>query len=123
MKGPVSVEVLSTDLDGMLREGREYAGWHKHVVVKLPTTREGIKGCKALSSEGIKVNMTLCFSPNQALIIAKAGAVYCSPFVGTARRHQRERHAADPRHQDHLHELRIQDGDSCRLAAASVACG
>src|SRR4051812_29232686 len=47
VKGPVSVEVLSTDLDGMLREGREYAGWHKHVVVKLPTTREGIKGCKA----------------------------------------------------------------------------
>jgi len=66
----------------MLREGREYAGWHKHVVVKLPTTREGIKGCKTLSGEGIKINMTLCFSPNQALLIAKAGASYCSPFVG-----------------------------------------
>ena len=82
VNGPVSVEVLSTDLEGMLREGREYASWNKHVVVKLPTTREGIKGCKQLSSEGIKVNMTLCFSPNQALMIAKAGAVYCSPFVG-----------------------------------------
>jgi transaldolase len=82
VKGPVSVEVLSTDYDGMLREGREYASWHKHVVVKLPTTRDGIKGCKTLSGEGIKINMTLCFSPNQALLIAKAGASYCSPFVG-----------------------------------------
>ena len=82
VKGPVSVEVLSTDYDGMLREGREYASWHKHVVVKLPMTREGIKGCKQLSSEGIKINMTLCFSPNQALLVAKAGATYVSPFIG-----------------------------------------
>lgn len=82
VNGPVSVEVTATDKDGMLKQGREFATWHKNVVVKLPTTREGVKACKVLSSEGIKVNMTLCFSPNQALLVAKAGATYVSPFVG-----------------------------------------
>jgi transaldolase len=81
-KGPVSVEVTALDKEGMMTQGREYATWHKHVVVKLPTTREGIKACKALSSQGIKINMTLCFSPTQALLVAKAGASYVSPFVG-----------------------------------------
>jgi transaldolase len=80
--GPVSTEVIATDCSGMLKEGREYATWHKNIVVKLPTTREGVKACKALSSEGIKTNLTLCFSPNQALLVAKAGATYVSPFVG-----------------------------------------
>ena len=82
VKGPVSVEVTATDKDGMLQQGRDFATWSKYVVVKLPTTREGIKACKILSGEGIKVNMTLCFSPNQALLCAKAGATYVSPFVG-----------------------------------------
>ena len=82
VNGPVSVEVTATDLNGMLQQGRDYAKWHKHVVVKLPVTRDGIKGCKTLAGEGIKVNMTLCFSPNQALLVAKAGATYVSPFVG-----------------------------------------
>lgn len=82
VKGPVSVEVTATDKDGMLKQGRDFATWSKYVVVKLPTTREGIKACKILSGEGIKVNMTLCFSPNQALLCAKAGATYVSPFVG-----------------------------------------
>lgn len=82
VKGPVSVEVTATDVDGMLKQGRDFASWSKYVVVKLPTTREGVKGCKILSGEGIKVNMTLCFSPNQALLCAKAGATYVSPFVG-----------------------------------------
>lgn len=82
VNGPVSVEVTATDLNGMLQQGRDYAKWHKNVVVKLPTTRDGVKGCKALVGEGIKVNMTLCFSPNQALLVAKAGATYVSPFVG-----------------------------------------
>jgi transaldolase len=80
--GPVSVEVTSLDEAGMCQQGREYAKWHKHVVVKLPTTREGVKACKCLTSDGIKVNMTLCFSPTQALLVAKAGATYVSPFVG-----------------------------------------
>lgn len=82
VQGPVSTEVIATEVDAMLKEGREYAGWHKHVVVKLPTTKDGVKACKVLSGEGIRVNMTLCFSPNQALIVAKAGATYVSPFIG-----------------------------------------
>ena len=80
--GPISVEVTATDLDGMLEQGHAYAKWHRNVVVKLPTTIDGVKGLKKLVGEGIKVNMTLCFSPTQALIVAKAGATYVSPFVG-----------------------------------------
>lgn len=82
VKGPVSVEVTAVDKDGMVKQGNEFAGWNKHVVVKLPTTREGVKACKALSEKGIKINMTLCFSSSQALLVAKAGASYVSPFVG-----------------------------------------
>ena len=82
VNGPVSVEVVAIEKEGMLKEGREFAKWHKNVVVKLPTTREGVKACKTLTSEGIKVNMTLCFSANQALLVAKAGATYVSPFIG-----------------------------------------
>ena len=82
VNGPVSVEVIATEAGEMCREGQEFAKWHKHVVVKLPTTRDGVKACKCLSGQGIRVNMTLCFSPNQALIVAKAGAAYVSPFVG-----------------------------------------
>lgn len=80
--GPVSTEVTALDKDGMLQQGREYAKWHKNVVIKLPTTREGIKACKILTAEGIKTNLTLCFSATQALLVAKAGATYVSPFVG-----------------------------------------
>lgn len=82
VNGPVSVEVVAVEKDGMLREAHEFAKWHKNVVIKLPTTRDGVKACKALAGEGIKVNMTLCFSPNQALLVAKAGATYVSPFIG-----------------------------------------
>lgn len=82
VNGPVSAEVTALEKGAMLRQGREYASWHKNVVVKLPTTREGVQTCKTLSGEGIKINMTLCFSPSQALIIAKAGAAYVSPFLG-----------------------------------------
>ena len=80
--GPVSVEVIATDAGTMCREGQNYATWHKNVVVKLPTTRDGLRACKCLSGQGIKTNLTLCFSPNQALLVAKAGATYVSPFVG-----------------------------------------
>jgi transaldolase len=80
--GPVSVEVVATDKEGMLQEAHEFAQWGENVVIKLPTTREGVKACKALSDEGVKTNLTLCFSPNQALLVAKAGATYVSPFVG-----------------------------------------
>jgi len=80
--GPISAEVYSTDLEGMLKEGREYAKWHKNICVKLPCTQAGLTACKILSSEKIKVNMTLVFSVNQAMLCAKAGAFLVSPFVG-----------------------------------------
>jgi transaldolase len=82
VKGPTSAEVVATDTDGMLRQGRELAGIDEHIVVKVPFTRDGVKACKTLASEGIRVNVTLCFSPSQALIAAKVGASYISPFVG-----------------------------------------
>ena len=82
VQGPVSGEVVATDADGMVREGRELAALDEHVVVKVPFTREGVKACKALSSEGKKVNVTLIFSATQALLAAKVGASYVSPFVG-----------------------------------------
>src|SRR5882757_8374661 len=80
--GPVSCEVVATDCGGMLKEGHDYATWHKNIVVKLPTTREGVKACKALTADGIRTNLTLCFSATQAILVAKAGATYVSPFVG-----------------------------------------
>lgn len=80
--GPVSAEVISTDYEGILKEGRDLAKIHKNIVVKIPLIKEGLKACKTLTSEGIKVNVTLCFSPNQAILAAKAGATYISPFVG-----------------------------------------
>jgi transaldolase len=82
VQGPVSAEVLATDAEGMEREGRELAGIAENVVVKLPITQEGIKVCARFSEEGIATNLTLCFSPAQALLVAKAGATYVSPFVG-----------------------------------------
>jgi transaldolase len=82
VRGPVSVEVVATEKAGMLREAEEFSSWSKHVVVKLPTTKEGLKACKELSGRGINTNLTLCFSANQALMVAKAGATYVSPFLG-----------------------------------------
>jgi transaldolase len=82
VQGPTSAEVVATDAEGMIREGRELAGIDEHIVVKVPFTREGVKACKALSSEGKRVNVTLIFSAAQALLAAKVGATYVSPFVG-----------------------------------------
>ncbi len=82
VKGPVSGEVTATDVAGMLREGRDIASIDPHMVVKVPLTREGIKACKTLAGEGLRVNVTLCFSAAQALLAAKAGATFVSPFVG-----------------------------------------
>ena len=82
VQGPVSGEVISTDFPSMIREGHEIAALDAHMVVKLPLTRNGIQACKALSSEGIRVNVTLVFSAAQALLAAKAGATFVSPFVG-----------------------------------------
>jgi transaldolase len=80
--GDISAEVVSTESGQMIREGRELARLHKNVVVKCPLTRDGIKATSALSKDGIRVNVTLCFSPGQALLAAKAGAYIISPFVG-----------------------------------------
>jgi transaldolase len=82
VKGPTSAEVVATDADGMVRQGRDFASIDEHIVVKVPFTKEGVKACKTLSSEGTRVNVTLVFSPTQALIAAKVGASYVSPFVG-----------------------------------------
>lgn len=80
--GPVSAEVISTDYEGILKEGRELSKIHSNIVVKVPLIKEGLKAVRVFSQEGIKTNVTLCFSPSQALLAAKAGATYISPFVG-----------------------------------------
>ena len=80
--GPVSAEVAATDFDGMVREGTALAAIAGNVAVKVPLTWEGLRACRALSGRGHKVNVTLCFSPNQALLAAKAGAAFISPFIG-----------------------------------------
>lgn len=80
--GPISIETISTDAEGMIREGRESAKVHKNIVVKCPMTPEGLQATKVLSSEGIRVNVTLIFTAVQALLAAKAGATYVSPFIG-----------------------------------------
>ena len=80
--GPVSAEVISLDTEGMLTEARKLAALHSNIVVKVPMTTEGLKAVHVLAGEGIKTNVTLCFSASQALLAAKAGATYVSPFVG-----------------------------------------
>ena len=82
VRGPVSAEVTATDFDTMLAEGRRLAGLASNITIKVPLTWDGLKACKAFSDEGTAVNVTLCFSVNQALLAAKAGAAYISPFVG-----------------------------------------
>ncbi|MEK6565914.1 MAG: fructose-6-phosphate aldolase [Bacteroidota bacterium] len=80
--GDISAEVVSTNAEGMMKEGRELSRIHKNIVVKVPLIKEGLKAVKSLKQEGIRTNVTLCFSPNQALLAAKAGAYIISPFIG-----------------------------------------
>jgi transaldolase len=82
VEGDVSAEVISTDFDGMVKEGETLAALHPQIVVKLPMIKDGIKACKYFSDKGIRTNVTLVFSPGQALLAAKAGATYVSPFIG-----------------------------------------
>lgn len=82
VNGPVSMEVFATHFDGMMKEGREYASWAENIVVKVPMTPDGLKAVSALKAEGIRTNVTLVFSANQALLAAKAGAAMVSPFIG-----------------------------------------
>ena len=81
-EGAISAEVLSEDAEGMMKEAREYAKWKPNIVIKIPMTEEGMKATKILSEEGIKINVTLVFQLTQAILAAKAGATYVSPFVG-----------------------------------------
>jgi transaldolase len=80
--GSVSAEVIATDFEGMMKEAQPLAAIHKNITIKVPLTPDGLRACKALSKEGKKVNVTLCFSASQALLAAKAGATFISPFVG-----------------------------------------
>jgi len=82
VEGPTSAEVVSTDYAGMMKEADELSVISSHIVIKLPLTPDGLRACKTLSARGVAVNVTLCFSVNQALLAAKAGARYISPFVG-----------------------------------------
>src|SRR4051794_15256068 len=82
VKGPVSAEVIATEFDAMLKEGRQNAKVASNIVVKLPCTVDGLRACKTLTGEGIRTNMTLCFQPLQAMLVAKAGAFLVSPFIG-----------------------------------------
>ena len=82
MDGPISAEVISLDHEGMVKEARELAKIHKNIVIKIPMTLEGLKAVKILTAEGIKTNVTLIFSATQALMAARAGATYVSPFLG-----------------------------------------
>ena len=82
VNGPVSAETVALDAEGMLKEGRAFAKIHKNIIIKVPLTQQGLKACRLLSKEGMRVNVTLCFSANQALMAAKAGAFIISPFVG-----------------------------------------
>lgn len=82
VKGPVSAEVVATDTAGMLREGRDLASIDEHIVIKVPFTKDGVRACRMLASEGHRVNVTLIFSATQAWLAAKVGAAYVSPFVG-----------------------------------------
>jgi len=80
--GPISAETISLDGEGMVREGEEYAAWHPNVIVKVPSTTEGLKAVYQLAKKGIRTNVTLCFNANQALFAARAGAFIISPFIG-----------------------------------------
>ena len=82
VKGPTSIEVTALEYKDMLDQAHEYAKWSQYFVIKLPITKDGVKACKTLSDEGVKTNLTLCFSAPQALLVAKAGATYVSPFLG-----------------------------------------
>ena len=82
VEGDVSAEVISTDFEGMVKEGEALAALHEQIVVKLPMTADGVKACKYFSDKGVKINMTLVFSAGQAILAAKAGAAYVSPFIG-----------------------------------------
>ena len=121
VNGPVSAETVSPDAAGMVDEGRHLAKLHKNIVVKCPMTREGLKATKMLSDEGIRVNVTLIFSAPQALMAAKAGAYFVSPFVGRLDDIGQDGMALIKDNRRHLQQLRIQDRSARRVRSTSDA--
>ena len=113
--GPVSAEVTATDFDGMLKEAAVLARIADNICIKLPLTLDGLKACKRLTGDGHKTNVTLCFSANQALLAAKAGATFISPFVGRLDDISGGRNGADFGNPDDLRQLRFQDRDPCGI--------
>jgi transaldolase len=138
--GPISAEVIATDYEGMLKEARELSAIHKNIVVKIPLIKDGLKAVKTLSGEGINTNVTLCFSTSQALLAAKAGATYISPFVGrlddistsgmdlisqivqiySNYNYQTEVLVASIRHPLHLVEAALMGADVCTIPFAVI---
>jgi len=138
--GPISAEVIATDYEGMLKEARELSKIHKNIVVKIPLIKEGLKAVKTLSGEDINTNVTLCFSPSQALLATKAGATYVSPFVGrlddisnsgmelisqivqiySNYNYQTEVLVASIRHPLHLVEAALMGADVCTIPFAVI---
>ncbi len=119
--GAVSAEVLAMDYDGMIREAAIFTKIAKNIAVKVPLTWPGLKACKTLSDQGTMVNVTLCFSPVQAMMAAKAGRRSFA-LHRPRRRHGRRRHRADPRHPHPLRQLQLQDRDPGRVGAPCAAC-
>ena len=119
--GPVSAEVTAPGKDEMLRQGRFLADIAPNVVVKVPLTAEGIKAVKVFTDEGIKTNVTLCFSSVQALLAAKVGATYISPFIGRCGRHRHQRHGDDSTDSCNLRQLRLLHANPDRLDAFDFA--
>ena len=117
VQGPVSAEVVATDSDGMIREGRDLAAIDEHIVVKVPFTSDGVKACKTLSGEGTPVNVTLIFSAAQALLAAKVGATLREPVRRPPRRHRHRRHAPDRGDRRDLRQLRVRDRSARRQHA------
>ena len=115
--GPVSAEVVALDHDGMMREAEMLRKIADNIAVKVPLTLDGLKTCKKLTGDGTMVNVTLCFSANQALLAAKAGATFISPFVGRHDDVGYPRHGADRRHPPDLRQLRFRDPDPGRQRA------
>ena len=121
--GPVSAEVSALDAETMIAEGRKLAEIAENVTVKVPLTWDGLKACRTLTQAGTMVNVTLCFSANQALLAAKAGATFVSPFVGRLDDVGEDGMALDPRYPHDLRQLpRLRHRNSGCLAAQSVAC-
>ncbi len=122
VNGPISVEVISTETDGMVKEAIEMSRWSPNIVIKIPMTPDGLSAVKILNGQGIKTNVTLVFSVNQALLAAKAGATYVSPFIGRLDDIGYDGMQAGPGHDPCFQGISFQNRDHCCKRKASFAC-